>query len=113
MIKTNYKLSVWVQRAQKSRFLDVGLEAALDGGVETNSGNLIYLFIYLSIFLNFWFLQMSLVMASNVMVNFLRDFYSNWHERYLYMIFCGDFFEIHIKSFSFRLQPWKKGNFSF
>lgn len=56
---------------------------------------------------------MSLVMASNVMVNFLRDFYSNWYERYLYMIFCGDFFEIHIKSFSFRLQPWKKGNFSF
>lgn len=108
MIKTNSKLSFWVQRAQKSRFLDVGLEAALDGGDKQWQSNL---FIYLSIFLNFWFFQMSLLMASNVMVNFLRDLYSNWHERYLYMIFCGDFFEIHIKSFSFRLQALKKGQF--
>lgn len=38
MIKTNYKLSFLIQRAQTSRFLDVGLEAALDGGLKTSSG---------------------------------------------------------------------------
>lgn len=51
---------------------------------------------------------MSLVVASDIVMNFLSDLRSSWPESYPFMICCGDFFEMCIKSFSFSLQGFKK-----
>lgn len=52
---------------------------------------------------------MFLVMASGVPVDFLKGPHNSRHEDRPHMMCCDDFFEVYIRSSSFRLQGFRKG----
>lgn len=83
----------------RSRFVDVGLRAFLDGGMRTGSGSLTN------------FLVSSLNASGDGIV--YSSQLSLWPTQEQaqscpYMICCGDFFEVYIKFFIFSFQCFRK-----
>lgn len=75
------------------RFLDVALKSIFRWRSEDSSDN--------SDFLVCSF--MSVMMASDAPVNFLSGPHNNSYEGCPYVICCGDFLDVHIKAYSFKL----------
>lgn len=98
IIRTNYKFSFWVQRAVSQAALGWWAWSIFGWWRKDREWwpNDVLFVVW-----------MSLVMASGVAVNFLRDLHSSRHEGFPYMI-CWDFFEIYIKSSGFSLQGFRK-----